>query len=198
MNLLNTTVAGLLFASSALLNIANAGLMTVELEEANSSNIINYSKEVNNTYAVTSDAIFTLNLSGDFSGALEYLNITLDEGQSEELDLGNVLDGYTFNDEFNFGEINFFGWTIMSDWGSDSQTLVGTATIAQDVWSNLISDSFIDITLDASDGWLGVGDYKASGNISYSVEDPTNVPEPATLAIFGLALLGFTARRAKK
>ena len=202
MNLLNTTVAGLLLATSSLLNIANAGPITLDLEEksANSGGIIEYVfDDIDTTSPVVSTANFTLNLTGDFSGLFEYLNITLDEGQSEELNLGNVLDGNTFNDEFSFGnEINFFGWTFMSDWGSDSQTLVGTAEISQVDWTNIIADGELSVSLDAS---RFVSDFTSSGSISYDVTDQepsVDVPEPASLAIFGFALLGFAVRRRAK
>ena len=191
MNLLNTTVAGLLLATSSLLNIANAGPITLDLaEQEASSGLIEYSLDLtgSNNYSVASDATFTLNLSGNdgwFNNLVwENNNIQV---YLEALDLGIVLNSDIDDDLFDFSN-SFFTWELL-DTGSSYKTLTGTTTISQADWTNIVADDTVNISLSGSRDWL---DFTSSGSVSY------DVPEPATLAIFGLALLGFAARRVKK
>lgn len=196
MKLLNTAAIGLLLATSSLLNIANANLIELAEKSSNTSGgVISYSEVVDNTYSVASDAIFTLELWGDLNWYNENVNVDL-----ESLDLGIVLNNNPNDDSFDFSYDQthgfFFTWvTTEVDTGLYRQTLVGQATIARADWANVVSDGVVNISLDASNrvtSWFGGKSFSSSGSISY------DVPEPSSLAIFGLALFGLGARRLKK
>ena len=72
--------------------------------------------------------------------------------------------------------------------------MTGVATIAQADWENIIADGLVSISFDLSSAVNCCSNPHAftSGNISY------DVPEPTSLAIFALGLIGFGARRFKK
>jgi len=183
MKLFNITVASLLFAASSVLNIANAGLITLDQKSTSvNGGIISYVDLVAESNTV-SDATFTLNIAGDFDAGYENVAISV-EGYS----LGVVFDRNTNNDLFDFSGDDYVG-----DHGNFI-TMTGVATIAQADWANIIADGFVSIEFNLSGDVNCCSNPHAftSGNISY------DVPEPATLAIFALALIGFGARRLKQ
>lgn len=213
MKLFNTSVAGLIFATSTLFSTANAGLIDMEVALGKQTTWtdgaeITYSEQVDNTYSVASDATFSLTLQGDFNQTDENLAVTI-----EDLFLGIVLDDNPSNDDFDFSYtytdtewIHISGWhwerveteVEVEDGGLYQTTLKGTATIAQESWADVVSDGTVNILLDASsdvNNLLFIPAFSVSGSIKYAV---TDVPEPSTLAIFSLALLGFGARRLSK
>ena len=78
--------------------------------------------------------------------------------------------------------------------------MTGVATIAQADWANIIADGFVSISFDLSSGvnCCNAGPHAfTSGNIAYDT-NTIAVPEPSTLAILGLALISFGARRFNK
>lgn len=181
MKLFTTAVAGLFFAATSFINVANAGLITLGQQSTSvNGGVINYTNLVADANTV-SDATFTLNIAGDFDSSNENVAISI-EGYS----LGIVFDKNTNNDLFNFANDDYLGNH------NNYVNMTGVATIAQADWTNIIADGFVSISFDLSSGvnCCSSGPHAfTSGNISY------NVPEPTTLAIFALGLIGFGARR---
>ncbi|RBW46614.1 VPLPA-CTERM sorting domain-containing protein [Psychromonas sp. B3M02] len=168
----------LLFAMNA-----NAALINFESTSAsNSGALINYDNVVTPT-SIVGDAIFTLNVNGDFNSNYEYADLVLNG-----FSLGRILDSNTSNDLFNF----------TNDVGNQSiSTITGTATISESVFSSLISDGFLDFSFDASSSVNCCGTInELSGTISFT--ESTSIPEPAPLMLLGLGLLGFAKLRKKK
>lgn len=196
MKLLNTAVAGLVFAASTLIGTANAGLIEIDLDakysSSSSDGLITYSETIDNSYSVASDATFTLKLWGDFEQTNENVAVTL-----EDLDLGVVLNNAPDDDSFDYSTTySKFSWssfqwitTVVQDGGKWYTELEGVTTIDRADWANIVSDGVVDISLQASNDTYS---FAASGDISY------DVPEPTSLAIFGLALFGLGARRFSK
>ncbi|MEW6995422.1 PEP-CTERM sorting domain-containing protein [Colwelliaceae bacterium MEBiC 14330] len=183
MKLFNTTFAGLFFVVSSILNITHAGLITLDQQSTSvNGGIISYTNLVAASTTI-SDATFTLDIAGDLDSSYENVAITVD-GYS----LGVVFDNNPNNDIFDFSGDNYVGNH------SNYITMTGVATIAQTDWANIIADGLVTIAFDLSSAVNCCSDPHAftSGNISY------DVPEPSTLAIFALGLIGFGARRLKK
>lgn len=183
MKLFSTTIASLLFVASSAFNLANAGLITLNQQSTNvGGGVINYTNLVAATNT-SSDATFTLSLSGDFDSNYENVAISI-EGYS----LGTVFDNITNNDSFDFSGDDYIGSH------NNYITMTGIATIAQADWANIIADGFVSVAFDFSStvNCCSTPYATTSGTISY------DVPEPSTLAIFAVALLGFGARRLNK
>ncbi|MEG3753014.1 PEP-CTERM sorting domain-containing protein [Psychromonas arctica] len=170
-------LASLLFAVNC-----NAALITFETTSAsNSGALISYDDVVTPT-TITGDAIFTLNVNGDFNSSYEYADLLLDG-----FSLGRILDGNSSNDLFNF----------TGDTGNQSQsTSTGIATISESIFSSLISDGFLDFSFDASSSVNCCGTInQLSGSISFT--ETTSVPEPLQIGLLGLGLLGLVKLRKK-
>lgn len=189
MKLFSTMIAGLLLAASSFFNIANAGLITLDQQSTSvNGGVISYTDLFAQSNTM-SDAIFTLNISGDFDSNNESVAISI-EGYS----LGVVFDRNTGNDLFNFANDDYIGSH------SNYINMTGVATIAQADWANIIADGFVSVSFDLSSGvnCCSNGPHAfTSGNIAYDT-NTVAVPEPSTLAILGLALIGFGARRFNK
>lgn len=141
---------------------------------------------------VIGDASFTFSVSGDLNWKREYVDVSID-GYS----LGRVFDNNPANDDFDFA----------GDRGNQhKRILTGTATIANSIFADLISDGALEILFDFSlavnhgTGFLGFGKTVngLEGAITYEAaidNTPVPVPLPATLGLMGVGLLGFGALR---
>ncbi len=91
--------------------------------------------------------------------------------------LTDLLDGtYTDDDIYSFANVNY-----------NSEKIRGISISTGSAWGNTYQGSIDNVNLD----------FGNAGSLSFDLE-PTSVPEPSTLAIFALAMIGFASRRFKK
>ena len=180
--MLKAAVAGLVLSVSG---FANAGLITLDPDSLTSpGGSVTYTGLISPT-TTFSDAIFTLNIAGDFDNndSTESVLITVDG-----FSLGRIFDNNTVNDLFDFSNDDYIGSH------SNMVNMTGVAVIAQTDWATIIADGTVNITFDFSSG-VNCCTFPyafTSGNITF---DSVSVPEPSTLAIFALGIMGLAARR---
>ncbi len=120
-------------------------------------------------------------------------------GPSDEINqvaiFGDLI-GYSFS----VGGYSFSGSAGVGTYFLDAagNIIGGSMTFA-----NLFQLEFLDVgahwtIVDTDCFFLLCGVNTAGGTGSYTNDNPTSVPEPATLGLFGLGLLGFAAARRRK
>lgn len=140
----------------------------------------------NTVYAATS-----MSLGDSFAAAIGYT----DDGIWRYMEL--TITGYDAYGE-NVGAVSQdlgrnskeYGVVVLEDWVEvDLSELVGATTLVFSLDSN-----------EAGDFGPNYPFYFALDNLVYTTNDPVTTPEPATMAIFGLGILGVTAfrRRSRK
>ena len=172
-------VAITLIASSA---AANAALINFSFTPS-SSNVFNIN--LNTPTGTFSDAIFTLNVAGDFNSSFEFLTYNV-----EGLFTGQVLDSNTGNDAFDFGSNDN---PISSN--APSPIVSSFATIPQAVWAQIIADGVITLAFTTTadvNCCSGPDVNPLSGSFDF---ESTSVPSPS---VFSILLLGVAALVARK
>jgi hypothetical protein len=189
---LSIAVVGFVLSISSLLNTAQAGLITFD---DTSSSLQNSATDV------ASIAGF------DFSSTLDIIDLVGSSwnygAHSGEFGLLNNNGGIGYVTASDNSDFTFDGLWVQS-WGNVS-SLTGTLQGFDDgilVWSvnTNISNSYQYIGAQAGmiDSLaLGFGNHFLVDDLALNMQ-AQSVPEPTTLAIFALGLLGFSARRIKK
>jgi hypothetical protein len=179
---LNTAVAGLVLSISCLVNFANAGVILSDSTAVNTSG-----QDYSRTFDVTGfedykNLVFTVNARGDY-GLDEYNEF-----------IKFLIDGTSFGN-YRYDTIGVTSFTGPT--GDDKFDIIidFTFTVSDIDWNNFASDSQVSIQWDNS---ANVG--SAPGfYVNYSLSgNPAPVPEPATLAIFALGMIGLASRRLNK
>jgi len=172
----------------ALSGVANAGLITLDPDSLTTpGGSVTYTGLITPT-TTFSDAIFTLNIAGDFDNNDSSESVLI---SVEGFSLGRIFDNITGNDLFDFSNDDYIGSH------NNMVNMTGVAVIAQTDWMTIIADGMVSITFDFSSGVdCCTSPYAfTSGNITF---DSVSVPEPSTLAIFALGMIGLASRRFKK
>ena len=100
------------------------------------------------------------------------------------LDIGNVYNSSPYSQTFRFTADVFGGGSLSRDFVSDA--LSGLETVNFN-WDNIVSFTFTETT----------GTYLQADNfvLDADVDDSNDIPEPATLGLFGIALLAMRRLR---
>jgi hypothetical protein len=209
--LLNTTITGLILSVSCLVNSANAGLIQSDYLTLG-DNLAVYDEDLNLTwldlsltdglsYAVAlashSDFQYASDLQvttlfNNFFGATTTYNAD-GSGTSDWTTTGNfvTLFGPTYASFFG---LSSYGW-FYDDLGAFRRAGATASFNAEVIGPN----STINSTSFINTGDQLTGTYLVrAGRIDLTPPVVTDVPEPSTLAILGLTLLGLASRRFKK
>lgn len=187
----SAAIAGTLFLASVMVNVANAGLIT--FDDTPSS--------IQNAYedAGTIDGFdFTSNLD-----VIDVVDSTWNYGaHSGDFALLNNNNGIGYITASDYSDFTFDGLWVQT-WGF-AESKIGTLQGFNDgalVWSiDTNIDSYYQY-IGAQAGEidslaLGFGNHFLVDDLSLSMGN--SIPEPSSLAIFGLALMGLASRRFKK
>lgn len=169
----------------AISGFANAGLISIDFgPESSEVDGVDFLFNLATPTSIIGDATLELYLQGDFccgDSATEYADIFLDG-----LSLGRVLDEITGNDRFNF-PINDIAQSAFDP-------ILGSATITLAEMLPMLADGNIILSINTSSA-VGAVTTTVSGTLSFETVD---VPEPSTLAVFTLGLMGLASRKFKK
>ncbi len=187
---MNKVLAGALLISSSF--IANAGLITFDIR--------------------TDIAAASLDIK-DATGEITYIDGTdtytfmfgNEKGAIDKVSLGETI---TFSDmkfngvatTFNIQSILFSANTFTTITDADDDK--GRITDASDTKTTITTNKVVGNTYTGSNSLslfqsikAAKGDGFTISSINFEVEEPTDVPEPTTFALFGLALMGLAGRR---
>lgn len=182
MKFLNAALVSLVLSTSFFVNSANAGLIL-----SNYTHVNTQGQEHTKTFNVSGmenykNLVFTVKARGDYGT------------------LSNELIEF-FIDDTSFGEFTYNTAGVTSVVGPTGNSALDyiidfSFTISDSDWTSLYAnDSLLKIdwknsnAVDARDNYFV--DYSLSG-------EPSQVPEPTTLAIFALGMIGLASRRFKK
>ena len=224
--LLKTFITGLVLACNCLVNIANAGLI-VYTDRGDWLAAIGAPDFTENFNSITSDTLVnesTFILNGVSYQDSGYRNILIDSiggvfGSGIGIDNTTFLNlpGYNNNSYLNvlFPEyVSAFGWDTLNYDHGNEQAIIQINGNMFDAVSSKSCGSDCNVT-----GFFGVvategsafnsvlvtapvtedgslGTYNGFDNLAYKTA--TYVPEPSTIAIFALGMIGLTSRRFKK
>jgi len=204
---LNTALAGLILSVSCLVNVANAGLIVDIVDDGNgfakfslsgsSTNLSPYHQAGDGAWVHGYNSVIGL-FDTSFSGGM----YTLSNNTSSFSVNGSQVA--TFTDiRFSQGIDGLFGLITSTNIQVNSNVAFSWAG---EFNSNMQYSTFNSGTYAFDDWGYYFGHRRALeggytinvGNVSTANNDPTNVPEPSTLAIFALGIMGLASRRFKK
>jgi hypothetical protein len=181
MKFLNASLISLVLSASFFVNVANAGLIL-----SDSTDVISNAQTNSETFDVTgfedyTNLIFSVNARGDYGKyAPENIEFFIDNFSFGQFNWNTAGVTYTLGasgDIYNDYMINF-SFTISDiDWG-----VIANDSSVKVEWANSST-----VNANPSSGFY----------VNYSLSG-VPVPEPTTLAIFALGMIGFASRRFKK
>jgi hypothetical protein len=187
---LNSAITGLILSFSCLVNTANAGLILSNSTEVSTSGQ-NYSQLFDvSGFENYTDLVFTVNARGDYG-----------VGLSESIEF--------FIDDISFGEFRYNSTGVTSVVGPTGNSAIDyiidfSFNISDMDWNTLFAnDSQVEVQWNNAFSVAGKDGYYVDFSLSGTPTSPTEpdavpVPEPTTLAIFALGMIGFASRRFKK
>jgi hypothetical protein len=201
---LTTVLTGLLLLASCFINSANAGIITHGyLTTDDTTNFIT-DTETGRRYTrfdafslTASQTIAAIGLGGAFEGWSIATSAIADDFYAAVLGIeASVCEGVVTHGS-NCGEIS--GW-VEGDFGVSFQT-------GYDIFAFINTDTSVPVGNGQIDSRGAIKDYASNMSIERLDNDPTRnyllyidakVPEPSTLAIFALGMIGLASRRLKK
>jgi hypothetical protein len=187
---LNSAITGLILSLSCLVNTANAGLIlsdTTDVTSLGQTSSIVFDVAGFENYT---DLVFTVNARGDYGReSSEFIEFLIDDASFGQFSYNTP--GVTSV----VGPTNNIGYDYVMDF---------SFTISDVDWNTVYAnDSQVTVQWNHS---LTVGpsapfyvSYSLTGESTAPTEpDAVPVPEPTTLAIFALGMIGFASRRFKK
>jgi hypothetical protein len=199
--MLKAAVAGLVLSVSG---FATAGLITVSeiTNQTTDGQLFNFSLNISDYFAGSSSTLEVI-IQGDFDGGA---------GSSEDVSVsmeGVLFGNFGFDSTQAYNVVNYtLGVNNFNTYKFNLQFLLDAGTTA-----SLLLDNVLNVAIDFDDGvntdcgWSntdncitnsGASPFAAI-NYTYSNSVPTtNVPEPTSLAIFALGIMGLASRRFKK
>ena len=190
---LNTALAGIILATSCLVNVANAGLITY----TDSTNTWVYSDFLNtgvDDYTRTGSGVLANDGGTLIGGGSHFLwNSGLRGGGVATHDWSSYTD-YYFPGGYQI-EVIGAKWTNI-DVRSQGNQGEGIFGYQHEGNTRLVGAPIADGTV--LDGVFTLDNSGANATWSYTENSTSQIPEPSTIVIFALGVLGLASRRFKK
>jgi hypothetical protein len=188
-------LVGLVFSVSSAINVANAGLIT--LTGPSVSNVDNLTATLVELESFETGIINDLNLAINMTGISYDLSVLLthvDTGSAATIWLSDNLNGGHYFSSTN----TLFDDEAMLDFHPNYSTVAASSYRSVDLLS-IFDGEQISGTWQLSITNTGCCDGEGDELVAWSImADVTDVPEPTSLAIFALGLIGLASRRLNK
>lgn len=174
--------------------------------------------DVSNTFGSVTEQnnVFTLTTSGNTDTELENL-LELGAGSLDALSTGNATDGSAINGEVNvlsgqtfsfdflfdsseglgstFNDFSFLSLTLNNVDILNGLELLADSSTPDNILTTFSTTFSSNGLLNFGIGVLNVNDTAVDSNLTVSSLQISEVPEPSTIAIFALGLMGLVSRR---
>ena len=197
--LLFTTLAGLILTATLLSNVANAGLITGNLNVDNIHEVFLSTDDNIEGISISSGSDWQITdvISNNLIAGTDYfLHIKANNTDGPAAFLGDfslVGNDHLFSNNLSEILTNVTDWKVSTSGWNNYVNATGYGNNGVGPWSGNTSG------VDASATWIWASQVANNQDVYFSVAiTATDVPEPSTLAIFALGMLGLASRRFKK
>lgn len=205
-NMLKAALVGLILSISG---FANAGLITIAVDRDAAVNNSNSISDPNHQYIWTTDGVYTGLWGFDISSLIQNgsqinsMSVSFYHNYISTAGTVNVsLDTIDDNWLENSGTAPAAFGTLLSSQFIDGSSLSSFVTFdISAILSGDLSDGYFTLRTSTNNGrWIDFAnsEHVPSNQAAFLTINTTEVPEPSTLAIFALGMIGLTLRRFKK